>query len=448
MNPHRHETEPSSLTTVQHQASRHLWNPMARMADVIGQQRVWVTGKGSLLYDERGREFVDGCGGLWYANVGYGREEIVEAVSRQMRALPAWMLFGNNVTPSTAELAERLAGLTPGDLNHVYFTTGGAEAVETAFKISRQYFKLEGQATRYKVICRRGAYHGSSFGALACTGTPHNRRMFEPLPSGFVHVDPFSLEDLETAIAFESPETIAAFLFDPVMAAAGLRLPEDDYFRRVGDLCAQHGILLIADEIVSAFGRIGEWFGVSRWHVVPDIIVMAKGLTSGYLPLGGVAVSERIFEPFASRDNVDAGFFQGPTYSGHATCCAAGLANIAILEEEALLQRSRDEGVYLHEALLEAVSSSASVREVRSGGGLVAAVELDAPAASGIAQEISDRAFDHGALIRPLTGNTLTFSPPLVISREQIDRLCDALRAALGSVDKRRTRRPVSSVST
>ena len=238
-------------------ASRYVWNPMSRMSDVFGRQRIWVRGEGSRLFDSEGRSFIDGCASLWYVNVGYGRSEIVDAVSRQMLELPAWMLFGPNVAPVTVELAERLASLTPGDLNRIYFSCGGSESNEIAFKIARQYFRLRGEPGRYKVISRRGSYHGSTFGALSATGTAQNRKMFEPLVPGFRHVSPDSIEALNEAIAFEGPETIAAMIVDPSAAASGVHFPTAGYLAEVREICSRHGILLIADEVICGFGRTG-----------------------------------------------------------------------------------------------------------------------------------------------------------------------------------------------
>jgi putrescine aminotransferase len=422
------------MTDAQDRASRYVWNPMTRMAEVMGRQRVWVRGEGSVLFDESGRDFVDGCGSLWYANVGYGREEIADAVAEQMRRLPAWMLFGNNVTLPTVDLAERLAGLTPGDLNRIYYTCGGSESIETAIKIARQYFHLVGHPERFKVVARRGAYHGSTYGALSATGTTHNRRMFGALVPGFVHVPPFSLEALEETLAFESPDTVAAILVDPAMAASGLIFPPDDYLPGLRTLCDRHGILLISDEVVCGFGRIGHWFGVDHWNVVPDIITMAKGIASGYVPLGAVAVSDSVFEPFGDSSNPDNGFFHGNTYAGHATCCAAALANIDIIEREGLVDRSAREGVYFHELLSRLVDEFEVVREVRGGLGLVAGIQLEPAPALNIAQAIAQGAYERGVLVRPLTGDVLTLSPPLVITRPEMTRLYDALRAALSDV--------------
>jgi putrescine aminotransferase len=420
------------MSDLRARGSRHVWNPMSRMSDVLDRQRVWVRGEGSLLFDEDGRAFIDGCASLWYANVGYGRREIVEAVERQMSELPAWMLFGPNLTPATVELAERLAALTPGDLNRMYFTCGGSESVEIAFKIARQYCRLSGQGRRYKILARRGSYHGSTFGALSATGTPANRSMFEPLVPGFRHVAPFSTEALAETIEFEDPETIAAMIVDPASAASGIRFPADDYFAEVRRICSDHGILLISDEVICGFGRTGTWFGLEHWGVVPDLIAMAKGLSSGYLPVGAVAVSDRVVEAFASGAPPDRSFMSGNTYAGHATCCAAALANIEIIERERLLDRSAAEGARLFD-LCKRFEDSPLVKEVRGGRGLAVGIELE----DELAGPVAEGAFDLGVLVRPLTPSVITVSPPLVITPEEVTAIANAVGAALSDLERR-----------
>ncbi len=416
------------MSDTRERGSRHVWNPMARMADVLGQQRVWVRGEGSTLYDEDGRAYLDACASLWYANVGYGRTEIADAVAAQLRELHAWMLFGPNLVPAAVDLAERLAGLTPGDLDRIYLTCGGSESVEIAIKVARQHHRLRGAAARTKIIARRGTYHGSTLGALSATGTPHNRRMYEPLVPGFRHVDPFSLDDLEEAIELESPDTVAAVLVEPSLAASGVHFPPADYLPGVRELCDRHGILLVSDEVICGFGRTGTWFGVDHYDVVPDLITMAKGLSSGYQPLGAVAISERVFAPFAA-DTPDAGFYSGNTYAGHAACCVAGLVNIDIIEREGLLERSVVNGELLAEALAP-LDGLDLVDEVRAGPGLIAGIGLRLP----LAAEVAAAAFERGVIVRALTADALTISPPLIITAAEIERLATVLQQAVAHV--------------
>ena len=418
--------------SVRERGDRHVWNPMSRMSDVLGRQRVWVRGAGSTLFDESGRGYIDGCASLWYVHVGYGRAEIVAAVQRQLSELPSWMLFGPNLNPPAVDLAERLANLTPGNLNRMYFTCGGSEAVETSIKIARQYFRLLGQSGRYKVIARRGTYHGSTFGALSATGTPRNREMFEPLVPGFRHVDPFSLSDLRETIAFEDPDTIAAVIVDPCAAASGIHFPQDDYFRQVRDVCSEYGILLIADEVVCGFGRTGTWWGLDHWDVTPDLITMAKGMSSGYLPVGAVAVSDTIVEAFASADAPDRTFMNGNTYAGHAACCAAALANINIIEREGLVERSAELGAELFHACRDALSPL--VREVRGGRGLAVGIDLHGESSDNPAGRVAGTAFDRGVLVRALTPTVITLSPPLVVTSAEIEEIVAAVAAGCQSL--------------
>jgi len=420
------------MSDLRSRGSRHVWNPMSRMSDVVDRQRVWVRGEGSTLYDETGRGYIDAIASLWYQHVGYGRTEIAEAVDRQLRTLPTWMLFGANLNPPAVELAERLAALTPGDLDRMYFTCGGSESVETAIKIARGYHRLLGQPGRYKLIARHGTYHGSTLGALSATGTRHNRTLFEPLVPGFRHVEPFSLSALEEMIAFEGPDTVAAVLVEPSLAASGLRFPPDDYLPAVRALCDEHGILLIGDEVICGFGRTGTWFGVDHWQVVPDLITMAKGMSSGYLPIGGVAVSGQVVEPFASSESPDRSFNSGNTYAGHAACCAAALENLDIIEREGLIDRSARLGTWLLETCRR-LDASGLVSEVTGGRGLAIGVHLRRP----VAAEVAAVAFELGVIVRPLTPTIVTLSPPLVITTSELDVVVAALEEALAALASR-----------
>jgi putrescine aminotransferase len=253
--------------------------------------------------------------------------------------------------------------------------------------------------------------------------------MFEPLVPGFRHVAPFSTEALLETIEFEGPETIAAMVVDPAAAASGIRFPADDYFVEVRRICSDYGILLISDEVICGFGRTGTWFGLEHWGVVPDMITMAKGLSSGYLPVGAVAVSDRVVEVFASDAPPDRSFMSGNTYAGHATCCAAALANIEIIEREQLLERSAAEGARLFD-LCRQLESSPLVKEVRGGRGLAVGIELNEDVAGAVAAA----AFDRGVLVRPLTSTVITVSPPLIVTPEEVTAIVDAVGAALGDL--------------
>ncbi len=428
----------SDKSDVRASATRHLWNPMARMAAVVGNQRVLVRGHGSTIWDEDGREYIDAQGSLWYANVGYGREEIAASVARQLGELHAYGLFGDVVTPPPAKLARRLSQYTPTGIDHFFFTSGGSEAVETAFKIARQYHRLQGAPDRVKIISRRGSYHGVSYGALSATGTRRNRSGFEPLAPGFVQVPALSFDALQETVEYEGPETIAAIITEPVMGAAGVVFPPSGYLEAIRSMCSDLGILWIADEVICGFGRMGYWFGVEHWGLVPDMITMAKGISSGYMPLGAVAVGNDVYEPFLDADNAANGFFHGYTYSGHAGACAAAEANLDIIEREELLAHSAAQGSYLAERLLNSSAIAKRSVDIRAGVGLLAGIELAVPTTSAIAVRVARTAYDLGVLVRPMTGNTLTLSPPLVITRSEIDHVVDVIGRAidenLGSV--------------
>jgi adenosylmethionine-8-amino-7-oxononanoate aminotransferase len=346
------------------------------------------------------------------------------------------MLFGPNVAPVTVGLAERIASLTPGDLHRVYFSCGGSESNEMAFKIARQYFRLRGEPGRFKVISRRGSYHGSTFGALSATGTSQNRQMFEPLVPGFCHVAPDSIEALIEAIEFERPETIAAMIVEPSAAASGVRFPPEGYLSEVREICSRHGILMIADEVICGFGRTGTWFGVDHWGISPDMITMAKGMSSGYLPIGGVAVSATIVDPFTVSDPaVDAAFMSGNTYAGHATCCAAALANIEIIERENLLYESSVRGAQLFDLCRE-FERSPLVLSVTGGRGLAVGIEFSDERVPDPAIRVASAAYNRGVIVRALTRTIVTLSPPLIVTAEEVNEIAECMSQAIEILEK------------
>jgi adenosylmethionine-8-amino-7-oxononanoate aminotransferase len=306
---------------------------------------VMVRGEGCYVQDRRGNRYLDGLSGLFTVQVGHGRAELAEAAARQARELAYFPIWSYGTEPSL-ELAERITSLAPGDLNRVFFTTGGSEAVEAAWKLARQYFHAVGQPRRTKIISRHLSYHGTTMGALSITGLPAIKAPFEPLVPGAVKVqnayryrcaDCAGLEactlrcadDIERRIVMEGPETVAAVILEPVQNTGGALVPPPGYFERVREVCDRHGVLLISDEVICAFGRLGHWFGSDRYGYQPDILTFAKGVTSGYSPLGGMLVSDRLAEPF--RDP-DAMFLHGITFGGHPVSCAVGLANLDIIE--------------------------------------------------------------------------------------------------------------------
>ncbi len=348
---------PESNAELQRTARRNLWMHFTRMsAYTDADVPVIVRGSGPYVFDNHGRRYLDGLSGLFVSQVGHGRTEIADAARRQASELAYFPLW-SYAHPQAIELAERLAELAPGDLNRVFFTTSGSEAVESAWKLAKQYFKLTGQPERYKVLSRDIAYHGTSMGALAITGLAGIKYPFEPLPPGGVRVPNtnfyrapdfvadditdfgrWAADEIERAILREGPESVAAVFLEPVQNSGGCFPPPPGYFARVREICDQYGVLLVSDEVICAFGRLGHYFGSARYGYQPDIITFAKGVTSGYSPLGGMLVRDALMEPFARGT---ATFLHGVTFAGHPVSAAVALANQDIFEKEGLLGNVR-----------------------------------------------------------------------------------------------------------
>jgi adenosylmethionine-8-amino-7-oxononanoate aminotransferase len=409
-----------------------LWHPFADMAAVRGAEVVIERGEGVWVFDTEGRRYLDGTAALWYSNVGHGRKEIAEAIAAQLSRLEAYSIFGDLANPPALELADRLAGLAPMPDPRVFLVTGGGEAIETATKLSRLYWHTQGKPERVHVVSRVHAYHGSYGFGTSLGGIEPNRAGFGPLLPSTTRVPHDSVEALEQALVELGPENVAAFVFEPVIGAGGVHPPAPGYVEGVYEACASLGVLVVVDSTICGFGRLGTWFGFERFGIEPDMVIFAKGVTSGYLPLGGVVVSGRVAEPFWSEPGRIA-FRHGPTYSGHATCCAAALANIDILEREGLIPRGRELEGDLYGALAP-LAEHPLVAEVRGGVGLMAAVELDAGllAADPTAPVALYRAIRDtgGVLVRPL-GRGVALSPPLTITVEEIGLLAQGVRAGL-----------------
>src|SRR2546422_2473496 len=307
---------------------------------------VLVRGEGSYVWDEHGKRYLDGLSALFCVNAGHGRVELGDAAAEQAKKLGFYTNW-SYAHPPAIELATRIASLAPGDLDRVFFTSGGSEAVESAWKLARQYFRLTGQPGRTKVISRALAYHGTTMGALSITGLPALKAPFEPLVPGAVRVpntNPYRppaadpAEAIAAAIEMEGPESVAAVFLEPVQNSGGCFPPPDGYFQTVREICDRYGVLLVSDEVICAFGRLGEWFGAQRYGFQPDVVTLAKGLTSGYAPMGGMLVSERLAEPFLGQETP---FTHGLTYGGHPVCAAVALANLDLMESEGLLAHVR-----------------------------------------------------------------------------------------------------------
>jgi adenosylmethionine-8-amino-7-oxononanoate aminotransferase len=342
------EQQTGAPSALQDKARKHLWMHFTRMGGYDGQHEIpiIVRGEGSYVYDEHDKRYLDGLSALFCVNAGHGRTEIGEAAARQVEKL-GFFTNWSYAHPLAIELAERVAGLAPGDLNRVFFTSGGSEAVESAWKLSRQFHKLTGNPTKTKIISRETAYHGTTFGALSITGITPLRTPFEPLVPGAFHVpntnsyrwpedrDPlWAADQIEHMIEFQGPDTVAAVILEPVQNSGGCFVPQDGYWQRVREICDRHGVLLIADEVICSWGRLGHYFGVDRFGVVPDMITTAKGITSAYAPMGAVIVSDRVAEPFMSGGT--GMFTHGITFGGHPVSAAMAMANLDIFEREDL----------------------------------------------------------------------------------------------------------------
>jgi adenosylmethionine-8-amino-7-oxononanoate aminotransferase len=410
-----------------------LWHPFADMATVRAGELTLVRGEDVWVFDDEGKRYLDGSASLWYANVGHGRREIADAVHGQMTQLEAYGAFGDLVTPPARELAARLARLAPLPDARIFLTTGGGEAIDTAAKLARRYWSALGAPDRVHLISRSAGYHGTNGYGTSLTGVEPIRTDHGPLMPATSLVPHDSLAALEQELLRVGPERVAAVFVEPVMGAGGLYPPAEGYLQGVAALCAEHGVLFVCDEVICAFGRVGHWFASERWQLEPDMIVFAKGVTSGYLPLGGIVVSGRVAEPFWSEPGT-AVLRHGATYSAHATCCAAALANLDVLEREGLIAR----GAELEDELLSALAPLAAhplVSEVRGGTGLLAAVAIEPDALDGgsTIAAIVAAARERGVLVRGLPV-AIAASPPLTIGREQLEQIGSVLAASLDAV--------------
>jgi adenosylmethionine-8-amino-7-oxononanoate aminotransferase len=438
-------------------ARDHLWMHFTRMSTyATSNVPVIVRGEGPYIYDDKGKRYLDGLAGLFVVQAGHGREELAEAAAKQAKDLAFFPLW-SYAHPKAIELAERLAHLAPGDLNRIFFTTGGGEAVESAWKVAKQYFKLTGKPLKHKVISRAIAYHGTPQGALSITGIPAAKAMFEPLVPGAHKVPntnfyraPEHGDDLEAfglwaanrieeAIEFEGPETVAAVFLEPVQNSGGCFPPPPGYFARVREICDKHDVLLVSDEVICAFGRLGHYFGSQRFGYQPDIITCAKGMTSGYSPIGAMITSDRIMEPFLHGDTT---FAHGYTFGGHPVSSAVALANLDIFEREGLNQRVlHNTGAFRR--TLEQLTDLPIVGDVR-GDGYFFGIELvkDKATRETFDDDESERLlrgflskalFDAGLYCRADDRGdpVIQLSPPLVCDQSHFDEMEQILRSVL-----------------
>lgn len=410
------------------------WHPFANMAAVAGNEVVIDRGDGCYVFDTNGKRYLDGTASLWYSNIGYGRVEIAEAVAEQLGKLNTYHSFGDFSTGPTEMLAERIAQIAPVPGSKVFFTSGGSDSVDTAAKLARRYFAAVGEPERTVFITREHAYHGMHAYGTSLAGIAPNREGTGPMIDDIVRVPFDSTDALKTAIAEMGAENLAGFYAEPVIGAGGVRVAPEAYLKEAREVIDEAGALFISDEVITGFGRTGDWFASSRFSLQPDLITFAKGVTSGYLPLGGVIASPRVAAPFWQGDGVL--WRHGYTYSGHAASCVAGLVNLDIIEREGLLARVLEIETELMEAL-EPLLDHPMVSSIRGGVGALAAVQIDERAIADD-QSLPFRAAaasrDAGMMTRVLAGGGLQASPPFIITKEQLDELAAGLRAGLDAV--------------
>jgi adenosylmethionine-8-amino-7-oxononanoate aminotransferase len=443
---------------LQEAAKRNLWLHFTRHAGYADNDiPIIVRGEGQYVFDQHGKRYLDGLAGLFVSQIGHGRTDVAEAGARQASELAYFPLW-SYAHPRAVELAERLASYAPGDLNRVFFTTSGSEAVESAWKLAKQYFRLTGEPTRYKVLSRYIAYHGTSLGALAITGLPDIKIPFEPLPPGGVRVPNtnfyrapafvagdvtafgvWAADEIERAILREGPLSVAAVYLEPVQNSGGCFPPPPGYFQRVREICDKYGVLMVSDEVICAFGRLGYIFGSERYGYTPDIITFAKGVTSGYSPMGGMMVSDRLMEPYQRDENT---FLHGVTFAGHPVSCAVAMANLDVFEKEDLLGNVRaNEAAF--RATLEKLHDLPIVGDVR-GDGYFYGIELvkDKTTRETFSDDESERLlrgflshalFDAGLVCRADDRGdpVIQLSPPLTCTQEHFDEIEQILRGVL-----------------
>ena len=440
---------------LQEQARKHLWMHFTRMGafDAAHEIPIIVRGDGCYVFDQHGRRYLDGLSALYCVNIGHGRAAVAQAGADQGAELGFFTNWGY-AHPRAIELASRIATLAPGDLNRVFFTSGGSESVDSALKLCRQYHKLTGNPGRYKVISRKLAYHGTTMGALTATGIPDARRPFEPLFPGSAHVantNPYRpevddpAEAIRERIEFEGPETVSCVILEPMQNSGGCFGPPPGYFQKVREICDEYGILFISDEVICSWGRLGTWFGAQRYDYVPDVITTAKGLTSSYAAMGAVIVSDRVFEPFAAGKN---SFLHGITFGGHPMSSAIALANLDVFEAEDLLGNVRaNEGAF--GAMLDSLRDIPIVGDVR-GTGYFWAVELVRDQATKetftedecewlLRDFLSGQIFEHGLICRADDRGdpVIQLAPPLIAGPEQFEEIRSVLRPALEEASRR-----------
>ena len=448
----------AEVRELQQDALEHLWIYMREPSDMAekGEPNIFVEGHGCQVTDIEGRQYIDAMSGLWLKNVGYGRKEIADAAYEQMLQL-TYMPAGSTTLP-TVKLSKKLAEITPGDLSRCFFTSGGSESVETALKLSRAYHRRNGESGRYRFISRKYSYHGATFGALSLGGSPLMPRTdYEPLLPGVIHLpqpNPYHCEyggrtpsecaercakAVEDAVIFYGPETVAAVIAEPVSSPTGAVVPGPEYWPMLRDICTRYGILLIADEVITGFGRTGKMFACEHWGVTPDIMTVAKGITSGYIPMGCAIMRGELADSFIGSQR--AAFRHVITFGGHPVAAAASLKNIQIMEEEGLVQNAAEMGEFLLDGLQEIKEKHPIVGDAR-GLGLFCALEIvkdretkeHFPTEADLGERLTQKFHENGLLLSG--GNFINIAPPLCVSRGEITEILSGLDRAIGDVER------------
>jgi len=451
----------SDLKQLKADNAQFIWHPMAHPGAMKkAAPDIVARGEGCWIWDVDGHQLLDGVGGLWSSNLGHSRREVRDAIVAQLDELPFYNVFRGTTHVRAIELSAKLVKMMqPEDVGAVLFSNGGSDAVEGALKIARQYHKLRGQADRVKFISLRQGYHGVHFGGMSVNGNSNFRRPYEPLLPGCFHVDtpwvyhnPFGLDDplalgklcaemLEREIIFQGPDTVAAFIAEPVQGAGGVIVPPPNYWPLVREICDRHGVLLIADEVVTGFGRSGQMFGTRLWNVNADLWCLAKGISSGYVPLGATAIGRKVAQVFDADTTGGAAVSHGYTYSAHPVAAAAALATLDILEREDIPGHAARVGAHLQARLAGFAQRFSFVGDVR-GVGLMAGIEMVTDKArrtpmtrsSDVPARVARQAYERGLMVR-ISGPNLILSPPLVISMDEVDTLVDRLEASFAAVE-------------
>lgn len=439
--------------------ARSVWHPMAHPADSLANPPTIVTGaSGVRITDVDGHEVVDGVGGLWNVNLGFSCQPIKDAIAAQLDQLPYYSIFRGTTNDTVIQLAEELRTFfEPDGLSRAFFTSGGSDSIETALRLARQYHKIRGDGTRTKFLSLKKGYHGTHFGGASINGNANFRTAYEPLLAGCHHIpapytyrNPFSETDparlaqlclsaLEDEIAFQGASTIAAFIMEPVLGAGGVIPPHESFMPGVRDICSRNGILLIADEVITAFGRTGSWTGSRHWGVKPDMSCTAKAITNGYFPFGAVMIADQVAEVFENDDTGKAAIGHGYTYSGHPVGAAAALACLAETIRLDVPTNASARGAQLHKGLLALQDKHAAIGDVRGGEGLMLAMELvsdrdtKAPIDKKTIGAVQERTYRAGAMVR-VSGPNIILSPPLILTDADATVILDALDAAFVAV--------------